>query len=172
MILHFNDKKLRLTGLAGLLIYIAVVLKNSSEQMGMKNHPVGSILGRSLFVGGWALMAYAISPKPKLDMKCILSYGGALGIVVAVMAMKTLKLLPQQKKLFGMVFIGSWIAVASSIGLGKSMKSKQLAIFALANVLGSMLFILPKQRELKVIDGPGMGMFALTFVSLAVANAL
>ena len=174
MILNLNNKKLMLTGVAGLMIYSAVVLKNGSEQIGKKNHPIPSILGRALFVGGWGLMAYAISGKPsmKMSQKSLMAYGGSLGVVIAVMAMKSLPLSAAQKKPFGMLFIASWILVASSVGMGKSMRSKQLGMLALANVLGSMLYILPKQRELGIVDGPGMGMFSLTFVSLALANAL
>ena len=172
MILNLNDRKLRLTSLAGLMIYIAVVLKNGGEQLKMKSHPLSSIIGPIMFTLGWGLMAYSISPIPKLDMKCMLAYLGAAGIVIAVMSMKMLKLSGQQKKPFGLLFIGGWVAVAISMGLGKSMKSKQLSMFALANVLGSMLVILPKQRSLCLVDGIGMPMFATTFVSLALANAL
>ena len=172
MILNLNDRKLRLTSLAGLAIFIAVVLKNGAEQIGMKTHPLSSVVGPIVFTLGWALMAYSISPIPILDMKCMLAYLGSAGIVIAVMSMKMLKLSAEQKKPFGMLFIASWVAVAISMGLGKSMKSKQLSMFALANVLGAMLYILPKQRALCLVDGPGMVMFATTFVSLALANAL
>ena len=171
MILNLNDRKLQMSALAGLAIYSAVVLKNGTEQMKMKDSPLGYV-GKGLFTLGWLGLAYSFCGQPKPTLKCALSYGGALGVISAVMAMKTMKLSEQQKKTAGMIFVGSWIAVAIAVGLGKSMKSKQLGMFALANVLGSMLFILPKQRELCVVDGPGMGMFALTWVSLAIANAL
>ena len=172
MKLDLNDRKLQLTSLAGLMIYVAVILKNGGEQLHMKDHFLSSILGPIMFTIGWALMAYSISPIPKLDMKCILAYLGAVGIVIAVMSMKMLKLSPEQKKPFGMLFIASWFGVAISIGLGKSMKSKQLAAFALANVLGSMLYILPFQRKNCVADGPGIGMFLTTFISLSLANSI
>lgn len=174
MKLDLNDRKLRLTALAGLMVYIAVVLKNGGEQIGQKDHFLSSVVGRVLFIGGWALMAYSIVGKPSMRniQKTLASYGGALGIVIAVMAMKMLPLTPAQKKPFGLLFIGSWISVAVSVGMGKGKDSKMLGLFALANVLGSMLVILPKQRELKLVDGPGMGLFAITFVSLAVANSL
>ena len=172
MILNLNDRKLQLTSLAGLMIYSAVVLKNGGEQLKMKSHPLSSIIGPIMFTLGWGLMAYSISPVPKLDMKCMLAYLGSVGIVVAVMSMKMLKLSAEQKKPFGMLFIASWVAVAISMGLGKSRKSKMLSAFALANVLGSMLVILPKQRALCFVDGPGMTMFGTTFASLALANSM
>ena len=172
MILNLSNTKLMQTGLAGLMIYTSVVLKNGGEQIGMKNHPLSSIVGRILFIAGWGLMAYSISPMPSLNMKCMLAYGGALGIVVAVLAMKMLKLSEEQKKPFGMLFIASWILVAGAVGMGKSMKAKYLAMTALVGVFSAMLVILPRQRKLCLVDGPGMGLFALCFVSLALANAL
>ena len=172
MKLDLNDRRLRLTGIAGLMVFIAVLLKNGGEQMGMKKHFMSSVVGPILFTFGWAIMAYSISPVPKLDMKCILAYLGSAGIVAAVLSMKMLKLSPAQKKPFGLLFIFSWIAVAISVGLQKSRKSKMLGMFALANVLGAMLVILPKARTLCVVDNPGIAMFASTFVSLALANAL
>jgi len=35
-----------------------------------------------------------------------------------------------------------------------------------------MLYILPKQREMCVADGPGMALFAATFVLLTLANSM
>jgi len=173
MKLELNDRKLRLTTLAGIMVYIAVVLKNGGEQIGQKDHFLSSVVGRVLFIGGWALMAYSIAGNPSMKSikKSLVAYGGAIGVVIAVMAMK-MSLTPAQKKPFGLLFIGSWISIAVSVGMGKGTDSKMLGLFALVNVLGSMLVILPKQRELKIIDGPGMGLFAITFISLAVANSL
>lgn len=170
MKLDLNDRKLKLTGIAGLMVYTAVILKNGGEQMGQKNSFLSSVVGRMLFISGWALMAYSFG-KPSMKPKALLSYGGALGIVIAVMAMKMLKS-PAKKKPFGLLFIASWIAVAIAVGMGKSMRSKQLGMFALANVLISMLFVLPKQRMLTIIDGPGIGMFLTTFISLTIANSI
>jgi len=169
MKIDLTNKKLRMTALGGLIVFIAVVLKNGGEQMGMKNHPVSSIVGRVLFVGGWALLAFSVAGKPSGKTKSVLAYGGALGVVLSVMAMK---MLPAQKKIFGLVFIASWIAFASSVGMDKSKKSKMLSMLALGSVLGSMVFILPKQRTLGIVDGPGMPMFASSFLLLAVANSL
>ena len=172
MILNLNDRKLRLTSLAGLAIFTSVMLKNGGEQLGMKSHPLSSMIGPMMFTFGWALLAYSMCGMPKQNMKCMLAYGGAIGVVVAVMSMKMFKLSAQQKKPFGMMFILGWIATALAMSLGKSKKSKMLSAFALVNVLGSMLYILPKQRARCLVDGPGMVMFATTFASLSLANAL
>ena len=69
-------------------------------------------------------------------------------------------------------FIASWIAFASSVGMDKSKKSKMISMVALGSVLGSMVFILPQQRKLGIVDGPGMPLFATSFVLLAIANSL
>ena len=170
MKIDLSNKKLRMTALGGLIVFIAVVLKNGGEQMGMKNHPVSSIVGRVLFIGGWALLAYSVAGKPSGKTKSVLAYGGALCIIISVMAMKMLS--GDIKKIFGLLFIAAWIAFASSVGMDKSKKSKMISMLALGSVLGSMVFILPQQRKLGVVDGPGMPMFASTFLLLAVANSL
>ena len=174
MKLDLNNKKMQMTGLAGLMIYIAVILKNGGEQLGQKNHFLSSVIGRILFISGWALMAYSmVGPiKMKMDRKSLMAYGGSLGVVVAVMTMKMMKLTDKQKKPFGILFILSWISVASAVGMGKGKMSKMLGMTALLNVLGSMLIVLPWARTNKVIDNPGMGMFAITFISLAIANSM
>ena len=173
MKLDLNDRKLQLTGLAGLMVYCAVVLKNGGEQIGMKDSFLSSVVGRLLFIAGWGLMAFSFCPKMSMSLKCLLSYGGALCIVLAVLAMKsTFGLSEEQKKPFGMLFIASWLAVGSAVGMGKPMRSKQLGIVAVASVFSAMLMILPQQRKLCLVDGPGMGLFAITFIALALANSL
>jgi hypothetical protein len=170
MKIDLSNKKLRMTALGGLIVFIAVILKNGGEQMGMKNHPVSSIVGRVLFVIGWGLLAYSIVGKPSGKTKSVLAYGGALGVVIAVMGMKMLS--GDIKKMFGLLFIVSWIAFASSVGMDKSKKSKMISMVALGSVLGSMVFILPQQRKLGIVDGPGMPLFATSFVLLAIANSM
>ena len=174
MKLDLNDGRLRLTGLAGLMIYTAVVLKNGGEQMGQKKHPISSIVGPILFIIGWFSLAYSFVGKPsmKMNQKSLMAYGGAIGVIISVMGMKMLPLSQTQKKPLGLLFICSWISVAIACSIGKGTKSKQLCLFALANVLGSMLYILPLQRKNCVIDFVGMPMFFTTFISLAIANAL
>ena len=142
--------------------------------MGEKKNIFSAGLGSMLFVAGWALMAYSIAGRPsmKMNQKSMIAYGGALGVVIAVMAMKNLPLSAQIKKAFGILFIAAWVAVAISVGMGKSNRAKMYGYFALANVLGSMLFVLPFARKRNIVDNPGMFMFGLTFISLAIANSL
>jgi len=121
-------------------------LTNGGEQLGMEDHFLSNVVAKILFIGGWGVMAFSFVGQPSMKPKSLLSYGGALGIVIAVMAMKMLPLTEQQKKPFGMLFIVSWIGVAIAVGLGKSMASKQLGAFALVNVFGAMLYLLPKMR--------------------------
>jgi hypothetical protein len=170
MKIDLNDRKLRMTSIAGLMVYAAVVLKNGGEQMGKQNHFMSSVVGRVMFVGGWGLLAFSVVGKPSGSTKSVLAYGGALGVLMSVMLMKTLS--GDIKKLFGLLFIASWIAFSVSVGMDRSKKAKMISMVALGCVISSMVFILPKQRELNVVDGPGMSLFAATFVLLAVANSL
>ena len=172
MKLDLNDNKLRMTGLASLMIYTAVVLKNGGEQLGMKKGMLSGIVGPMLFTMGWMSLAHSVVGRPKLTMKSMLSWGGAAGVVVAVMSMKIMNLSEQQKKVAGMMFVGSWVATALSVGMGKSKRAQGLAMVALAYVLGSMLFVLPWQRTNGVVDGPGMTLFGLTWVALVLANSM
>jgi hypothetical protein len=174
MKLTLNDNKLQMTSLAGLMIFTAVVLKNGGEQMGMKQHFLSAVVGKILFVAGWAYMAYAISGMPSLNMsnKAMMSYLGALLVVMAVMMMKLDDIPKLLKKMMPGMFIVGWILTALSVGMNKSAQSQMLSVLALMSIFGSMLVILPKQRKLNVIDGPGMALFAATFVLLAVANSM
>lgn len=169
MILILDNTKLLSTAIAGVAIYTAVVLKNGGEQLNMEKHFISNIFGKALFVSGWLLMGFSIAGLPNLNIKSGLAYIGSLAIIVSVFAMKN-KIIPKEAAVT--LFVLAWTAVAFSVGLGKENAAKYLAVFALFNVLGSMLFVLPKQREMGIIDGPGMGMFLLTFVSMAMANSL
>ena len=170
MKIDLSNKKLRMTAVGGLIVFIAVVLKNGGEQMGQKNHPVSSIVGPIAFIIGWGLLSFSIAGKPSGKTKSVLAYGGALGVIISVMGMKMVS--GDIKKMFGLLFITSWIAFSVSVGMDKSKKSKMISMLALGSVLGSMVFILPKQRALGIVDGIGMPMFASSFLLLAVANSL
>ena len=169
MILILDDKKLLSTVIAGVAIYTAVVLKNGGEQLGLEKHFISNIFGKALFVAGWLLMGFSISGLPNLSIKSGLAYGGSLGVIASVFAMKS-GIIPKEYAMA--LFVLSWLAVAISVGLGKENASKYLAAFAFASVMASMLFVLPVQRRLNIVDGPGMLLFGLTFLFLSLANSL
>ena len=168
MKLELSNRKLRLTGLASLSILTSVILKNGAEQLGMSKHFMSAVVGRILFMGGWLLLAYSFVGKPTMSMKSRMSYGGAIAVIIAVFLMKG----GAPKIIAAPLFVGGWLATIIAVGMGKPMLSKQLGIFALANVLGSMMIVLPWQRANGVVDGIGMPMFTMTWVSLILANSL
>jgi hypothetical protein len=91
-------------------------------------------------------------------------WGASLGVVVAVMAMKKFKgILPMP--VVGALFMLSWLV------LGYASNKKMMGLLASLMVILSMVVVLPKQRELCVVDGPGYALlFPFAWVVLMVAN--
>ena len=93
------------------------------------------------------------------------------------MSMKNVfgKITMDNKKLFAGLFTLGWLTVGVSVGMGKSSllnRNTYLGVSGAILVLLSMLKMLPKQRELCVVDGPGMPMFALGWVAVVLGNSL
>lgn len=68
------------------LVIFGVVIKNSFEQLGFPNHPIGKPIGMGLFILGWIYVSYILSINKKNKLMFILP---SIGIVIAVMMMKT-----------------------------------------------------------------------------------
>ena len=73
------------TSIASCLVIFGVVTKNSSEQLGFPNHPIGKPLGMGMFIMGWIYTAYIFSINKPNKLAFILP---SIGIVIAVMMMK------------------------------------------------------------------------------------
>ena len=198
VVLNLNNKNLMLAILGSSIVYGAVVMKNSSEQMEMAPDNIVEQIGMGLFALGWMVVAYVISNK-KMGLHSLMSILGSMGILIAVMNMKAIM---KEKKMMDMemdakemnneqreefkqlripglpmevfmgMFVVSWILVGISVGMGRPMLSKILGAGATGLVLSTMMVILPKQRELCVVDGPGMGLFLLAWVLLSIGSSL
>jgi hypothetical protein len=157
------------TSAAALLVISGVVTKNTFEQLGNSNHPVGKPLGMILFTLGWIYTAYALSYGKS---KKYLYVGPCLGILGAVMLMK--KYMADKKpvpKVFPIVFAISWVVLGFLTSNHLSGAMKYSGLVASAAVLMSMMWVLPWQRTKKIVDGPGMPLFTAAWALLIGLNS-
>ena len=157
------------TSIASCLVIFGVVTKNSSEQLGFPNHPIGKPVGMGMFIMGWIYVAYILSMNKPNKLMFILP---SVGIVIAVMMMKTYMVKKQTPPvMFPLIFALSWIILGLNVGNHLSGNQKYIGIFASLLVLLSMMKILPYQRTNNVVDGPGMPMFVIAWVILSILNS-
>ena len=157
----------------GFVIQSAVAIKNSLEQLKM-NKPQIELLAKGGFVFGWAIVAFAIALNKKgglgINLRSLLAFAGAGMIVAAVFHVKDSKKAGKKPMMaLQMMFPAGWISIMMAIIFNKSQYAC-LSILGTAFVLGSMMFILPKQRELCIVDGPGYNLFSNAWWFLAIAN--
>lgn len=197
VVLRLDNQTLALGILGSAMVYGAVVMKNSSEQMGLPQDSVVGQLGKVIFTAGWIITAYVISDK-KMSISSAISAAASLAIVVAVFNMKAImaekkmmdmeldKMDDEEKKeefkqlrvpgipmpIFAAMFAISWVIIGAMVGFGRGMGSKVMGGLATGLALTAMMGILPMQREGCIVDGPGMGLFALAWVLLTIGSSL
>ena len=165
-----------------LAIMAGVMLKNGGGPKQANLGKWSKTLGMVLFIGGWLIVAYAVSlnskgSRFKSGMKMWLPVLASLGVLVTVMIMMSIKekhggKMPTWAMILPVLFAALWILLGWSVAMGKGNIAIYLGLGAAALVLLSMLVSLPWQRKNGMIDGPGIGLFALGWVALSVANAL
>lgn len=169
-----NNRKLVLSSIAGLAAIAGVVIKNSLEQAKM-DMPIIEMAGKILFIGGWALTAYSISLKGtriSFSIKSMLAVIASAGVVVSVFMMKAAMKNGEMPNLaLPITFMSSWILLGITVAIGGKMMGYVCGVGASLLVISSMMYILPKQREMGIVDGPGMPMFSLSWVLLAYVNS-
>lgn len=190
MSIRLAKKELNQTLLGAMLVATAVFVKNGGTQM-LKNtgRKLPNILGMDyqkygmlLFMLGWSIVGYSLSSQLKsgtlkMNMKTMLALSGSAGVLAGVYLVKTFQpntksqLQVTLKRYGGMLFIAGWMAVAYASTLERAKMSRMMALVALGSVLASMLYVLPRQREQSIVDGPGMFLFAMAWMTLAGANA-
>jgi len=181
-----NNKFLELF-LPALAVIAGVMLKNGGKQYAAsedkKENKTIKMIGMILFIGGWIGVAYSAGTtrgKAKKGSKLLLPIVSIMAIVAAVIVMMQAKekytggggKMPGWVMIFAGLFAVGWIVLGYSVAMGKGNTALVLGLGASGLVLGSMLGVLPWQRKNKVVDGPGMAMFALAWVALACANAM
>lgn len=157
------------TSIAAILVIFGVVTKNSYEQLGFPNHPIGKPIGMGMFIIGWIYTAYILSINKPNKLMVILP---SIGIVIAVMMMKQYMVKKQTPPMvFPLIFAISWIILGSHVGNHLSGNQKYIGLFASLLVLLSMMHILPFQRTNNIVDGPGMPLFVIAWVIFILLNS-
>jgi hypothetical protein len=157
------------TSIASCLVIFGVVTKNSFEQLGFPNHPIGKPVGMGMFVIGWIYVAYILSINKPNKLMVILP---SIGIVIAVMMMKQYMVKKQTPPMvFPLIFAISWIILGLHVGNHLSGNQKYIGLFASLLVLLSMMHILPFQRTNNIVDGPGMPLFVIAWVIFILLNS-
>lgn len=164
--MNFNQRLLIQTVIASILIILGVVVKNSFEQLGLKNHSVGSPLGMLLFSVGWIYMAYVLSQGRRNKLMVV---SPSLAILLTVMAMK---MSSKVNMLLPLVFAGAWVVLGYSLSRNGTYNERMLGLLASACVIGSMMYSLPQQRTLCVVDGPGMPLFVFAWGIVSYLNSV
>ena len=157
------------TSIAACLVIFGVVTKNSFEQLGFPNHPIGKPLGMGMFIMGWIYIAYILSINKPNKHAFILP--SAL-IVMSVMMMKQYMVKKQNPPMvFPAIFALSWIILGLNAGNHLVGNQKYLGLFASFLVLLSMMQILPYQRTHNIVDGPGQPLFVIAWGILIMLNS-
>ena len=157
----------------GLLIQVGVTMKNTLENLKIEKKEI-ELIGKGSFILGWVVVAYSIIISNKggiqFNMKSLFAIIGAIGIVMAVFHVKMSKKEGKiPNKIISMMFPIGWILTGMSIIMRRE-RNSWLAGLGTALILGSMIFVIPKQRELCLVDGPGYNMFSIAWWLLAIAN--
>jgi len=152
------------------MVISGVVIKNSEEQL--EKPP--SIIGPAVFLMGWLVFAYAVAHNAvhygMEGVNALLPYGAASVIALSVLAMKAKmagKSVPLPQWVLQGGFIFGWLLLAFSIG-----RHQDIAFVSALLVFLSMMVVLPKQRALNLVDGPGMPLFTAAWAGMVYANAL
>lgn len=167
---YINESLVIQTSVAALLVIFGVVLKNSFQQMGTPNHPIGTPLGMLFFTAGWIYTAYILSVgKPNKLLFIIPS----IGVLVSAMLMR---IYMDKKKtphmILPIVFSASWILLGYGVGNHLHGNTQYIGLLASAFVLISMMLALPFQRTKCVVDGPGMPLFVIAWGIIVYLNGL
>ena len=157
------------SSIAACLVLFGVVTKNSFEQMGFPNHPIGKPVGVGMFIMGWMYTAYIFSINKPNKLAFILP---CIGILVAVLMMKQYMVKKQTPPMvLPLIFAISWIILGLNVGNHLSGSKKYIGVLASLLVLLSMMKILPYQRVNNIVDGPGLPMFVIAWVILIILNS-
>ena len=165
--MEIKTKTLMTSIVAGVLVQVAVSLKNSAEQY--SDFPLKIISGlfaQMLFVVGWMMFAYSICGAA--SKKCILPFVSAILVVMSVFYMKSMK--GSGNKYIPLLFPLGWLGIAYAIGKKKLPLSNFAYLGSLMAVL-SMTKVLPYQRKHCIVDGLGMNLFSSAWILLAIANS-
>jgi hypothetical protein len=183
---ELSVKHLSFSGLGAVLVIAGIIIKNTYEQLGRSEDPIGRNLGLILLIGGWLVTAYATSLGSDgsfgLGNKTLMSFGAAIAVLISIMEMKraraTASMSEEAESEETCLSIWPLIFAAGLFGFGyvSSMERSQSSLYlgvggAIAILLANML-VLPWQRRSKVTDGPGMPLLCMGWLGISFANSI
>lgn len=176
-VLKFRNKSLLYTLLGATFIVTGGVLKNTTEQMKEAEHPLHKV-GTALCLLGWIVIAFAVAESGRHTMlKNVLDFGSVAGIIYSMMAIKKMKNEGQEvPKLHQMLLIGSWLLLGYTVGMGWGgglfNYHRIFGLGAAVMALISVMYMLPWQRALGLVDGPGVPVYVGAWILLTFGNSL
>lgn len=168
--ISLQNNRLYLTLLGGFLVTASLMVKNMNVQLNRYDNTV-DMSGNVLYIIGWAVVAYALSLSyktnkyldiPQMDKDTIM-----ILVAVAMIVFSTIMMRNTSKPavMYPAMYTLGWVLLAYVLN---SRYATIGALFALA----ATMFILPWQRKMCVVDGPGIALFTAAWFLLAIANAM
>ena len=170
---QLSNNRLLYSTAAAALVISGVVTKNSLEQMKLEDSPY-SMLGIAMFVSGWALTGYSLSYGSNGN-NAYLNYLPCAAVVGAVMMMKKhMKAGDPVPTYLPAIFATAWAFIGYLLVNNRKLTGNySLMAYAVpVLVLASMMWSLPKQREMNIVDGPGAYLFSIAWALFSFTNSL
>ncbi len=168
MSIQLDQRKFFLSALGALGVIAGVVIKNSSQQLGMGDSVLSNFVGPITFIMSWVLVGYSIVGT-KIDPMVWIPIATIVGAVMMMMMAKKKKEKPNM--IWGILFIIGWLLFAYAVGRGSRYKLG-ITFGSAILVFASMMYFLPMQREKCVVDGPGLVLFTIAWFGITFANSL
>lgn len=162
-------------------VITAVVLKNGSKQLEKAGRGVSTSMKKLaplLFVIAWAGVVHAMTfsrgsfVNSKRSKIITMSIVAIVTSVFTLMKGKGKAVKPGWLQYAAIVFGLAWLTLGYGSGLGGGRTGVMIGVGGAVAAIASMLFFLPEQRDLCIVDGPGLPLFTAAFFAIAVANGL
>lgn len=171
------------TLVSGLMVLAGVSIKNGADQILGEGGAPATVIGIIVFIGGWLAVVKALTYKDGQFNPGPRSTGvifASIVIVVSLMLMikgEEMNTIPLFVTIAVILFQLAWLALGyfSSLKADDSMGngfSRIIGIGGSIFTIVNTLLLMPWQRTVNLVDGPGMVMSALTWVGIALANSM
>ena len=173
MAIIINDETRFYSGIAAALtIVLSVIITNGGGQAG-SSPMTSALIGMPLFLLGWAGVAYTLTLEKEQTNQVYVWIASVL-IVVSAMGSKWYMMkggMPPM--IFPLLFAASWLTLGwlSSNQEGSMNFGRVTGVLGAISVILSMMFFLPVQRGMCIVDGPGMPLFLLGWMLVMFANS-
>jgi hypothetical protein len=152
------------------MVIAGVIIKNSGNKLGLKDHDFTNNLSMVLFIGGWLYCSFALSLGRQDRLLTVMS---SLAIVSTVTFMKTcMDKGSEPGNALPVIFAFAWLVLGYSVSEHLPGLGRYAGLIASVLVLFSMSVALPYERKQCLVDGPGMPMFVIAWFIIIVTNSM